>query len=281
MLAGKCWVEPVGFDAEPQFAEPGDVILFPRGDSHVMGSEPGRNPKPNMNLYFRPVDQRLPFLLTEIGGRGDAARFVCGYLGCDAGPFNPLLDALPRLTVIKADPVSGNLMADLIKAALAEGSNLREGGETMLAKLSELLLVQALRRHIDSLPASSRSWLSGLRDPAISRALNLIHGQPSRDWTLALLARETGMSRSNLAQRFQRFVGETPMHYLARWRMQLAIRALERPDAVIADIAEGCGYQSEAAFNRAFKKLVGVPPGEWRRMHLAPRPAFLAAAARG
>ena len=265
MMAGSCWAEPLDFSGAPTLLEPGDVILFPRGDSHVMGSEPGHKVRPNTKLYYRPADQQLPFLLTEIGGTGEPARFVCGYLSCDATPFNPLLDALPRMTVVKAGGDDGDLAASLIKAALAEGGSHRAGGETILAKLSELLLVETVRRHLDTLTDNSQGWLSGLRDPVVGKVLRLIHGEPARDWTIENLARETGLSRSALAERFTRLVQQPPMQYLARWRMQLAARALERPSMSIADVAEEVGYQSEAAFNRAFKKYVGEPPGVWRK----------------
>lgn len=265
MLAGSCWVETTTPGLGPLLVEPGDIILLPHGDPHVMGSDPGHRPEPNLDIYFRPVDRDLPFRLTDLGGTGSPARFVCGYLGCDAEPFNPLLDALPRLSVVKARDDQGRLTANLIAAALSERSHHRPGGETVLAKLSELMLVQALRSHLDALPEHSEGWLSGLRDPVIGKVLRLIHGEPARDWTLENLARETGLSRSALAERFTRLVQQPPMQYLARWRMQLAARALERPGVSIAEVAEEIGYQSEAAFNRAFKKYVGEPPGVWRR----------------
>ncbi|HEX4299129.1 MAG TPA: AraC family transcriptional regulator [Devosia sp.] len=273
MLAGSCWVETVHPSLGPFLVEAGDVILLPRGDPHVMGSAPGTGVAPDMTLYYRPVDRTLPFAFTKFGGGGTPARFVCGYLGCDATPFNPLLDALPRLTVVRTRDDQGRLISDLIAAALSETGRDRPGTETVLAKLSEVLLVQALRTHLDQLPADASGWLGGLRDPHVGRALQLIHGLPAQDWTLPGLAREVGLSRSALAERFTRLVRETPMHYLGRWRMQLASHALEQPEQTIAAIAEDVGYQSEAAFNRAFKKYVGAPPGAWRRARAAERTA--------
>jgi len=155
--------------------------------------------------------------------------------------------------------------ATFINAALTEGGAERPGGETILAKLSELMLVQAIRMHIEALPAESGGWLGGLRDPLVGRVLGQIHADPARDWSLVSLARAAGLSRSVMAERFTRLVGLPPMTYLARWRMQLAAHALERPGAAIANVAADVGYQSEAAFNRAFKKIVGSPPGLWRR----------------
>jgi AraC-like DNA-binding protein len=194
---------------------------------------------------------------------------VCGYLGCDRRPYNPLLDALPRMLHIRSEKTPANLTADLIRFALAERDSGRAGGESVLAKLSELMFVQALRQHIEQTPEGERGWLSGLRDRHVGAALKLIHGRPAEDWTLDRLAREVGLSRSAFAERFAHYVDETPMRYLGRWRMQLAARALERPGVSIAQAAADVGYQSEAAFNRAFKKFVGAPPGEWRRSHMA------------
>jgi len=269
IMSGTAWIETDDPSQPPIRAEQGDVILLPQGDAHYLGSEGCDRVRPNMAHYHRPTDQQLPFRVSEIGGAGEDTRIVCGYFGCDAAPFNPLLDALPRLTVIKAGPDCGKLASHFITAALNEGGANRPGGETILAKLSELMLVQAMRMYIDALPESSEGWLSGLRDVHVGRAMQLIHGDPSRDWTLATLARETGLSRSALADRFVRLVKMPPMQYLGRWRMQLAAHALEQPSASIAIVAADVGYQSEAAFNRAFKRFVGQPPGVWRRTHPA------------
>jgi AraC-like DNA-binding protein len=265
LLAGRAWVEQVDDDLGPQLLEPGDVVLFPRGSPHVLGSERGRRISPNLSAYYRPTDQQLPFDVSAVGGEGPPARLICGYLGWDAGPFNPLLEALPQLTLVKAGPASGNIAAGLIETALAEGGNRRPGGETVLAKLSELMLVEALRRHLAALPPTSSGWLSGIRDPQIGRTLALIHGAPANDWTLDELARRSGLSRSVLAERFSRLVGRSVMQYLVRWRMQLAARALEMPSLSIAEAAATVGYGSEAAFGRAFKKYAGVSPGRWRQ----------------
>jgi transcriptional regulator GlxA family with amidase domain len=139
------------------------------------------------------------------------------------------------------------------------------GGETVLAKLAELLFIEVIRQHIDSLPVDSRGWLAGLRHPQIGNALRLIHGRPTEDWSIERLARAVGLSRSVFADRFAHFAGVTPMQYVARWRMQLAARRLEIPGISVAQVGAEVGYESEAAFNRAFKKIVGTPPGSWRR----------------
>ena len=184
MLDGWCWAQ-LGDESEPpvRFAE-GDAILFPQGDGHLMGSEPGRRSEPDYTLYYRPNDRPLPFVLKEMGGHGEASRFVCGYLGCDARPFNPILSTLPRMIHVESPKGERSPTTELIRMAVEESTNRRAGGETILAKLSELMFVQALRRYLDDLPPESRGWLSGLRDPQLGAALGLIHGQPAEDWTL-------------------------------------------------------------------------------------------------
>jgi AraC-like DNA-binding protein len=270
MLDGWCWAHLADDSAPPIELAAGDAVLFPQGDRHAMGTEPGRHAEPDLSLYYRPTDRPLPFVLTELGGSGERARFVCGYLGCDARPFNPILATLPRMMHVRAEANGGHRLAELIRMAVEESTSRREGGETILARLSELMFVQALRRYIDDLPAESRGWLPGLRDPHVGAALSLMHAQAAENWTLERLAKKVGLSRSALSERFSHYVKEPPMHYLARWRMQLAARALESPAAGIAAVAADVGYQSEAAFNRAFKKYVGVPPGEWRRTRRLP-----------
>jgi AraC-like DNA-binding protein len=266
MMEGEAWLQTDLSGSERIHLQQGDVILMPRGDAHYLGSDPAQRVEPDMDHYRRPTDQELPFRISEVGSSdGRKARIVCGYFGCDAGPFNPLVEALPRLMHVKSHPSHDCVAAIFITAALNEKKSGRPGGEAILARLSELMLVQAIRVHIDGLPPGSEGWLSGLRDPLVGKVLQLIHGEPGRDWSIAALARCAGTSRSVLAERFMRLVHISPMAYLARWRMQLAAHALGTPGATISSIAADMGYQSEAAFNRAFKKIVGQPPGSWRR----------------
>jgi AraC-like DNA-binding protein len=275
MLDGWCWAGVGDGSEAPVKVEAGDAVLFPLGDTHYMTPKLGLRAEPSLDLYYRPKDQPLPFVIEEFpgGGTGERSRFVCGYLGCDRLPYNPLLAALPRTMHIRCTKGAANLTCDLIAIALAERDSGRAGGESILAKLSELMFVQALRQHIEDTPEGQRGWLYGLRDRHVGAALRLIHGKPAEDWTLDRLAREAGLSRSAFAERFVHYVDESPMRYLGRWRMQLAARALERPGVSIAQVAADVGYQSEAAFNRAFKKIVGAPPGEWRRAQNAAVPA--------
>jgi len=201
---------------------------------------------------------------------GEACNFVCGFLGCDSRPYNPLLTALPRMIHI-SNQTSGAL-GEYFKFALAESRN-RMGGECMLSRISELMFVDVVRRHLEALPADRNNWLSGLRDQYVGRALTALHANPSRDWTLEALAAEAALSRSAFAERFTQFVGQPPMQYLSNWRMQLATNYLRGGNESIAAIANRVGYDSEAAFSRAFKKVVGTPPSEWRTQHVTGRAA--------
>jgi AraC-like DNA-binding protein len=202
--------------------------------------------------------------VVEGGGGFPYTQLVCGFLGCDAHPFNPVLAALPRLVHLRR-PAADDGLAHLIDFALAESAQTRSGGRCVLLGLSELMFVEVVRRYLATLPAEQAGWLAGLRDPVVGRALALLHGQPAAAWTLERLARETGTSRSTLADRFAHFVGHPAMQYLARWRMQLAAALLAEGAAKVCAVALDVGYDSEAAFSRAFKRIVGMPPADWRR----------------
>jgi AraC-like DNA-binding protein len=264
VTAGGCWAELEDGSEPPIRLATGDIVVVAMGDQHVLCSTPGMRAEANLNMYFRPTDRQLPFQISPPGGDGERTRFACGYLGCDARPFNPVLQALPRILHARGAEGAG-CMAQLIRMAIDETATYRSGGETVLSKVAELMFVDVVRRYIETLPKEAGGWLSGLRDPHVSRALALMHGRPAEAWTLERMAHEIGLSRSVFADRFQHFVQEPPMQYLARWRMQLATRLLERQGVGLAQVAVEVGYESEAAFNRAFKKCLGVPPGAWRR----------------
>ena len=200
------------------------------------------------------------------GGGGEATRFVCGYLACNRSVCRPLLDALPRVLHIPiGDGPAAALLRELLRVGVRESSAARPGTESMLAKLSELMFVEAMRRYAENLPPEGKGWLAGVRDAHIGRALALLHGEPGRPWTVDELAREVALSRSALAERFTALVGEPPMQYLMRWRLALAGQALRSSGEAIARVAERSGYESEAAFNRAFKREFGMPPAAWRK----------------
>ncbi|MGD9770048.1 MAG: AraC family transcriptional regulator [Pseudolabrys sp.] len=265
VLDGTCWAALCDDSDSAVRMTAGDAIIFVGGDAHVMSAVRGQRATPNLSVY-RGVRQRpLPFVFNEFGGSGAPTHLACGYLGCDARPFNPVLEALPRMLLVHGNETGINLTYDLIRAALRESERPRAGGETILSKLSELMFLQAIRQHIDSIPAEATGWLSGLRDRHVGKALSLMHGRPSDRWTIDGLAREVGLSRSAFAERFSHLMGVPPMQYLGNWRLQLAAQLLERNGTSIAQAARDVGYESEAAFNRAFKKQVGIPPGSWRR----------------
>jgi len=276
VISGSCWVALTDGSMPPERLDAGDVAIFPSGLENVMSSERGARGRVNMALYYNPMDGHLPFRLMRGGDGADRTRFVCGYLGCDTRPFNPLLTALPPMLCVRKPARMEAWVTDLFRLALEEGGSGRIGGEAILARLSELMFVEVLRQHVEALPEDSRGWLSGLRDPQVGAALQLIHAFPAENWTLERLAQRVAMSRSRFAARFSHYVNVSPIQYLARWRMQLAARQLEAPSASIAQVAAGVGYDSEAAFNRAFKRQVGAPPGVWRRARVGQAAAVAA-----
>ena len=208
----------------------------------------------------------LPMVYEFGGGGAERARIVCCFLGCDERPFNPLLTALPAVMHLSAtDPqATTGWLGTLLSIAATESRGSRAGGENVLERLSELMLSKRSARYIETLTPAQTGWLAGLRDPVVGQALAALHGQPSEPWTVERLARLVGLSRSVLAERFAEMVGQPPMQYLALWRMQLASRLLVEGGQVAA-VAGAVGYESEAAFSRAFKKLVGQAPATWRR----------------
>jgi AraC-like DNA-binding protein len=261
---GRCFANRVG--DEPTLVEAGEVIVFTNCDAHRLSSAPGIHVESVPDGRGSATASQLPFTLNYSGLGPASAKFVCGYLACDSKPFNPLLDNLPP--VIKAGDQTGNAggwLGQFIRFALSESAERRAGGASVLAKLSELMFIEVVRRHIEALAPQQLGWLAGLRDPFVGKALSLMHGAPAYHWTIEELARDVGLSRSVLAERFTDLLGMPPMQYLAKWRMQIASGLLSR-GGNIADVAAETGYGSEAAFSRAFKKLTGVPPSAWRRL---------------
>lgn len=272
---GSCWAEIPGGPSVKLSA--GDVVMFPHGDAHVVSSAPGMRGNTDFSWFSGVTIDRLPLRLSFRGqnvqhslppeprGASDAdVTIVCGFLGCDLQPFNPLISSLPHLIHLRASEGDA-WIAQFTQQAVAESHARRPGGEAMLARMSEMMFVDAVRRYADSLPAHSAGWLAGLRDRFVGRALALMHEQPAKDWTLDELGRQVGLSRSALHERFVELIGMPPMHYLTQWRMQAAARLLLETRSTVAAIALDVGYDSEAAFARAFKRMVGKPPGAWRR----------------
>jgi AraC-like DNA-binding protein len=269
---GSCWA---GIPDGPSVQlSAGDVVMFPHGDAHVVSSAPSM--RGDLELARAPVPwvEQLPVrlafsgqnVLPSVPAESDAAdaTIVCGFLGCDLQPFNPLIAALPRLLHLRAD-ADNAWIASFTEHAVAESHAKRPGGEAMLARMSEMMFVDAVRRYADALPQQSAGWLAGLRDRFVGRALALIHEQPAQDWTIDELGKRIGLSRSALHERFVQMIGLPPMQYLAHWRIQNAARLLLETRATVAAIALDVGYDSEAAFARAFKRMVGKPPAAWRR----------------
>jgi AraC-like DNA-binding protein len=262
---GRCFATLVG--GEPITVEAGEIIVFTKGDPHIMASSPGLRADPAASgALDAATGSQLPFLI-NYGGEGPvSAKLICGWLACDAQPFNPLLDSLPP--VITAGGLAGSetpWLGELMRLASTESADKRPGGEIVLARLSELLFIEVVRRHLRALPPQQAGWLAGLRDPFVGKALSLLHGAPAYNWTVEDLGKKVGLSRSVLAERFAELVGLPPMHYLAKWRMQIAAGLLSGRRAGIAAIAAATGYGSEAAFSRAFTKMVGMSPSAWRQ----------------
>jgi AraC-like DNA-binding protein len=259
---GSGWGHAVG--QTPVRLHEGDVIAFPQGDAHVLCSTPGMRAAPDAKAFAGA--STLPMIHERGGAGGARARILCCFLGCDERPFNPLLTALPAVIHLSADGpgAATDWPGTLLSMAATESRGNRAGRENVLARLSELMFVDTIRRHLETLPPAGKGWLAGLRDPVIGQALAALHRDPALPWTVERLARVVGVSRSVLAERFSLTLGQPPMQYLALWRMQLASRLL-RDGRRVASVAGAVGYESEAAFSRVFKKLIGLPPAAWRR----------------
>lgn len=275
---GRCWAGIVG--EEPILLEAGEVVIFPQGDPHVIGSRARPLRKgPDLGQYQAPRPAQLPYELNVSEGGTAAhalepgetdATIVCGFIGCDARPFNPLLASLPRqLRVPGTSPAGGGWLATMLEAVVQESHAKRSGGEAVLERMAEMLFVESLRRYVDSLPAGETGWLAGLRDAAVGRALAVLHDRPGEAWTLERLGEAAAVSRSTLHERFVSLLGQPPMQYLAQWRMQLAARWLRDTDAKVLEVALEVGYENETAFARAFRRATGESPAAWRRARRA------------
>ena len=277
---GQCWAGVIG--EQPVKMQRGDVVLLAQGDAHVISSAPGMRADPDVAGYFDMARTKRPFRihydngsqafvdlenkLPPPGEQVCSARFVCGFIGFDLKPFNPLIATLPRMLHLPAEGRSV-LSEQFATFAAAESAARRPGSEALLERLSEMMFVDAIRRHVEHLPPESSGWLAGLRDRYVGRALALLHERPAAPWTIEDLSSQVGLSRSALHERFVSLIGQPPVQYLTNWRMQLASRLLLEGRATVAAVADDVGYESEAAFARAFKRLVGMPPAAWRRAH--------------
>jgi len=262
LIDGECKAKLVD-DDETLDLKAGDLLLFPHDYQHILGSD--------LSLPPASADSLLGAASSELthvrhGGGGEVTRFVCGYLACDRRVSRPLFSSLPRmLRVSVGDDPSTAWLIELLRVGVRESQAQRPGARSLLTKLSELIFVEAMRRYALTLAPEQRGWLAGLRDPYVGKALALLHTHAGRAWTVDELAREVALSRSALAERFANLIGEPPMQYLTRWRLALAAKALRSGPEPIGRIAERCGYESAAAFNRAFKREFGAPPASWRK----------------
>jgi AraC-like DNA-binding protein/mannose-6-phosphate isomerase-like protein (cupin superfamily) len=249
--------------SDPVEARAGELLLLPHNDIHVFGSDLAVPVTPGHQLIQTASGGGI--MRIRFGGGGEATQLLCGFLGSSIS-FSPLLSSLPRVLKldVRATP-SGAWIESSFRFAINEIAAGRAGSATVIAKLSELLFVEAVGQFVAGLPPERRGWLAGLRDPQIGRALAMLHERPTEPWTAEILAARVGLSRSVFAERFSVLVGESPMHYLTMWRMHVAALQLREGPASVAQVAFAVGYESEAAFSRAFKRQFGTSPGTYRR----------------
>jgi AraC-like DNA-binding protein len=257
LTSGTCWGGVAG--DEQILMRPGDAIVFPHGDANLMSSVQTRTADA---ATLDATPKRYPTVVRIGKGSGETATFVCGFLGCDLRPYNPLLSALPRRII--APGAAGDWLTEFPRHAVAESRDARPGADTMLTRMAELMFVEVVRRYVASLEPKDTGWLAGLIDPVVGPALRALHERPEHTWTLPELAHAIGSSRTVLVERFSALVGIPPMQYLTQWRLQLAADHLARGSAKVATIGTRVGYESEAAFSRAFKRATGQSPSAWR-----------------
>jgi AraC-like DNA-binding protein len=265
VTAGRLLLKVEGYPPTPVGA--GEIILLPRNDEHVLASAPNLRP---VNAHFL-IEPGPAGGLARIdhGGGGERTQILCGFLGTNT-PNLPIISILPKMIRIGVEQgTSGSWIESSFRFAAHQLTQGRVESPAVLAKLAELLFMEAVRRFVASLAPEASGWLAGLRDPIVGRAVAFLHSRPAQRWTTEQLAQEVGLSRSAFAERFTGLMGEPPMHYLANWRMQVAAERVKGSHEPIARIAFETGYESEAAFNRAFKRALGMPPVTWRKRQSA------------
>lgn len=261
ITAGHCWLEVAG--DEPHLLQQGSLALVPHGTGHCVRSSPTATARPLFDIPVERVSDRYEIM--RYGGEGELTHLTCGVVRFDHVAGRQLIALLPKVLQIDswADEEGGWLQSTL-RFIAREAKELRPGGETVITHLADILIIQAIRSWIDSAPEEERGWLAALRDKQIGRALAAIHREPEKEWSVASLAKAVGMSRSGFSARFTSLVGESAMRYLTEWRMQLARVQLQETSDPLSVLADRLGYQSEAAFCRAFKRVIGVSPGSVR-----------------
>ena len=254
----------VGFPESTVPVSAGDVLIIPHGDAHtVSNGSPSTFVDSGSTLGNYLVGDLTKM---RLGGGGETTRFVCGYFGCERHADRLFLAGLPQMIRIniRGDP-AGEWLENTVRHLVSEVGRGRAGQSVLLSRMAEALFIETLRRYMEGLPAEQTGWLAGARDAVVGGALALMHKRPFHAWTTAELAAEAGSSRSVLAERFATYLGEPPLAYLGRWRLQLAARLLQTTRQTVVRVASQVGYDSEAAFNRAFKREFGVPPGQFRK----------------
>jgi AraC-like DNA-binding protein len=261
VTSGHCWINVAG--ADDRLLQPGDLALVPHGEGHQLASAPG---VPAAKLFDLPrVELGERYEVVQHGGGGAASTIICGAVRFDHPAAQRLIAILPRMINVDSwRSPEVDWIQSTLRFMAAEARELRPGGETVITRLADILVIQAIRSWIAQDPAAQTGWLGALQDKQIGRAICLIHGDPARAWTLESLAGTVAMSRSAFAARFSELVGEPAMHYATRWRMNLALSWLKEDDAPVSQISNRLGYESEAAFSRAFKRFMGVSPGAAR-----------------
>lgn len=261
VTAGRCWLEVEG--AEPRLLLKGSLVLIPHGTGHCIRSCQEADAEPLFDIPVEQVSDRYEIM--RYGGGGDFTHLTCGVVRFDHVAAEHLVDLLPKVIQIDTwDEEEGSWLQTTLRFISREARNLGPGGETVITRLADIIVIQMIRAWIDSAPKADQGWLTALRDKQVGQALTSIHREPEREWTVASLAKEVGMSRSSFSARFTNLVGESAMRYLTHWRMRLARIRLRETSEPISILAARVGYQSEAAFCRAFKRVFGVPPGSVR-----------------
>lgn len=248
----------------------GDIVILAQGDAHLMGNGPPVTPIDSTTQFRRELAEGR--VIAHSGGGGELTKLICGYLTCDPQLSQIFLAGLPPIVKVHIrDSPSGQWLEDTLRYSVSHADASGPGGAAVIAKLSEVLFVETVRQYIAKLPPSHTGWLAGVRDPDIGKTLALLHRQPAHPWTIAALANEVGLSRSVLAERFRHYLSETPIGYLTRWRLQLAAQVLTSTSKSVAEVAGDVGYESEPSFNRAFKRVFGQPPAQFRRQSRSTR----------
>ena len=262
VTSGRCWLEVEG--ADPYLLQPDCLALVPHGEGHRLLSEPGESAEKLFDLPREQISERYEVL--RYGRGGAATSLICGTVRFGYPAAHQLIRLLPKLICIEAwQSPQMEWIQSTLRLMATEARLMRPGGETIITRLADILVIQAIRSWMAQDPLAQTGWLGALRDKQVGYAILLIQRGPARQWTVASLAKEVGMSRSAFAARFKELVGEAPMQYITQWRMNLALTWLKKEGVSVSELANRLGYQSEAAFSRTFKRSIGVSPGTARR----------------